>query len=84
MYGLNGKTEEIVLKNKSDTFEQNKVRKIEPKKNIFYFSFLIFQKDNFKIEAPDIGQIQKIRIGHNSKKLGSGWYLEKVIFYFMF
>jgi len=25
MYGLKGKTEEIVLKNKSDTFEKNKV-----------------------------------------------------------
>jgi hypothetical protein len=84
MYGLNGKTEEIVLKNKSDTFEQNKVRKIEPKKNIFYFSFLIFQKDNFKTEAHDIEQIQKIRIGHNSKKLISAWYLEKILFYFRF
>ncbi|CAM2710921.1 unnamed protein product [Rotaria socialis] len=60
MYGLNGKTEEIVLKNKSDTFERKAV-------------------DKFKIEAPDIGQIQKIRIGHNSEKLGSGWYLEKLL-----
>ncbi|CAF3703956.1 unnamed protein product, partial [Rotaria sordida] len=58
MYGLNGKTEEIILKNKSDSFERKSV-------------------DKFKIEAPDIGQIQKIRIGHNSEKFGSAWYLEK-------
>ncbi|CAF1287745.1 unnamed protein product [Rotaria sordida] len=60
MYGLNGKTEEIILKNKSDLFERKSV-------------------DKFKIEAPDIGQIQKIRIGHNSEKFGSAWYLEKVL-----
>ncbi|CAF4587849.1 unnamed protein product [Rotaria sp. Silwood1] len=60
IYGLNGKTEEIILKNKSDTFERNTA-------------------DKFKIEAPDIGQIQKIRIGHNSEKFGSAWYLEKVL-----
>jgi len=29
----------------------------------------------------DIGQIQKIRIGHNSEKMNSAWYLEKVRFY---
>ncbi|CAF2355156.1 unnamed protein product [Rotaria sp. Silwood2] len=60
IYGLNGKTEEIILKNKSDSFEQKAV-------------------DKFKLEAPDIGQIQKIRIGHNSEKFGSAWYLEKVL-----
>ncbi|CAF4048737.1 unnamed protein product, partial [Rotaria sordida] len=60
MYGLNGKTEEIILKNKSALFERKSV-------------------DKFKIEAPDIGQIQKIRIGHNSEKFGSAWYLEKVL-----
>jgi hypothetical protein len=30
------------------------------------------------MDAADIGQIQKIRIGHNSESLGSAWYLEKV------
>jgi len=80
MYGLKGKTEEIVLKNKSDTFEKNKVGIT---KSIFFLKLFIFifQKDNFKIEAPDIGQIQKIRIGHNSEHMNSAWYLEKVRFY---
>lgn len=36
------------------------------------------QVDKFKIEAPDVGEIQKIRIGHNSEKFGAAWYLEKV------
>ncbi|CAF0968400.1 unnamed protein product [Rotaria sp. Silwood1] len=35
--------------------------------------------DKFKIEAPNIGQIEKIRIGHNSEKFGAAWYLEKIL-----
>lgn len=38
----------------------------------------VLQKDTFKIEAADVGQIQKIRIGHNNEKMNSAWYLEKV------
>ncbi|CAF0982480.1 unnamed protein product [Didymodactylos carnosus] len=60
IYGVNGKTEELKLGNKSDTFERKKV-------------------DKFKLEATDVGQIVKIRIGHDSKGLGSGWFLEKVL-----
>ncbi|XP_063398724.1 lipoxygenase homology domain-containing protein 1-like isoform X1 [Mytilus trossulus] len=37
------------------------------------------QKDIFKIEALDVGQISKIRIGHDAKKLASGWHLNKVL-----
>lgn len=75
MYGLNGKTEEIILKSKTDTFERKAVRT----ENILSIYFiLIFQVDKFKIEAPDIGQIQKIRIGHHSEKMNAAWYLEKV------
>ena len=48
---------------------------------------LFLQVNKFKIEAQDIGQIQKIGIDHNLEKLSSGWYLEKVeqylIFYFI-
>ena len=29
--------------------------------------------DSFKIESEDIGKIDKIKIGHNGKGLGSGW-----------
>ncbi|XP_060788698.1 lipoxygenase homology domain-containing protein 1 [Neoarius graeffei] len=34
--------------------------------------------DIFKIEAKDVGNIFKIRIGHDGSGIGSGWYLEKV------
>lgn len=31
-----------------------------------------------QIEAKDVGNIFKIRIGHDGSGIGSGWYLEKV------
>ncbi|XP_066499349.1 lipoxygenase homology domain-containing protein 1 [Hoplias malabaricus] len=34
--------------------------------------------DIFKIEAKDVGNIFKIRIGHDGSGIGAGWYLEKV------
>ncbi len=55
------------------------------KKEISYFEDdLLSQVNKFKIEEADIGQIQKIRIGHNSEKIGSAWYLEKVRPYLIF
>lgn len=35
--------------------------------------------DVFKIEAVKLKKLKKIRIGHNGKRPGAGWYLEKVI-----
>ena len=35
--------------------------------------------DQFKLEDVDVGEIHKIRIGHDDAKLGSGWYLGKVM-----
>ncbi|CAF1135774.1 unnamed protein product [Rotaria sordida] len=60
IYGLHGRTEEILLKNEFDSFERKSI-------------------DKFKIEAPNVGQIERIRIGHNSEKFGSAWYLEKIL-----
>jgi hypothetical protein len=34
--------------------------------------------DDFKIEADDLGKIEKIKIGHNAKGIGSGWFLDFV------
>ncbi|XP_072269601.1 lipoxygenase homology domain-containing protein 1 [Pyxicephalus adspersus] len=34
--------------------------------------------DIFKIEALDVGKILKLRIGHDGKGFGDGWYLESV------
>ena len=34
--------------------------------------------DEFKIEADDLGKIEKIKIGHNSKGVAPGWFLDFV------
>jgi lipoxygenase homology domain-containing protein 1 len=36
-------------------------------------------KDEFCIECPSVGELKKIRIGHNNKGVGAGWFLSKVI-----
>lgn len=38
---------------------------------LIFFFFL-------QIEALDVGQIVKVRIGHDGKKFMSGWHLNKV------
>ena len=40
--------------------------------------------DRFKIEAIGLGDISKIRIGHDGTKSGAGWHLEKVASSFSF
>eukprot|EP00049_Salpingoeca_infusionum_P008102 m.131391 g.131391 ORF g.131391 m.131391 type:complete len:2461 (+) comp13915_c0_seq1:231-7613(+) len=35
--------------------------------------------DKFKIEAADLGELSKIRIGHDGAGAGAGWHLDKVI-----
>lgn len=32
----------------------------------------------FGVESPDLGNLTKIRIGHNGEGFGSGWFLDKV------
>jgi len=36
-------------------------------------------KDEFEIECPGVGKLDKIKIGHNNKGPGAGWYLNKII-----
>lgn len=53
----------------------------------FFFGFLSFQNsssvcvqlDEFIIEAVAIGQVSRVRIGHNGKGGGCGWFLDKVV-----
>ncbi|XP_060561299.1 lipoxygenase homology domain-containing protein 1-like [Ruditapes philippinarum] len=35
--------------------------------------------DKFKIEAADVGRIQKVRIGHGGTGTFSGWYMDKML-----
>ncbi|XP_035234693.1 lipoxygenase homology domain-containing protein 1 isoform X2 [Anguilla anguilla] len=36
-------------------------------------------EDKFTMEAPNLGKIRKITIGHNNKGSSAGWFLEKVL-----
>ncbi|XP_029436484.1 lipoxygenase homology domain-containing protein 1 [Rhinatrema bivittatum] len=36
-------------------------------------------EDKFTVDAPNMGKIRKITIGHNNKGSSAGWFLEKVI-----
>lgn len=35
-------------------------------------------EDKFTMEAPNLGRLQKITIGHNNKGSSAGWCLDKV------
>ena len=35
--------------------------------------------DEFLLEAPSLGTVSRVRIGHDNSGPGSGWYLDKVI-----
>lgn len=46
---------------------------------LIQLSSLYVQLDEFIIEAVAIGHIRRVRIGHNGKGGGCGWFLDKVI-----
>ncbi len=35
--------------------------------------------DVFKIEAVTLKHLKKVRIGHNGKRAGAGWFLDKIV-----
>lgn len=35
-------------------------------------------EDKFILDAPDLGQLMKINVGHNNKGSSAGWFLSKV------
>ena len=39
----------------------------------------MFRKDEFTVECPAVGGINKILIEHNNKGLSSGWFLDRVL-----
>ena len=34
--------------------------------------------DTFRLEAIDLGELVKLRIGHDNRGVGPGWFLDKV------
>ncbi|KAG7272797.1 hypothetical protein CRUP_017851 [Coryphaenoides rupestris] len=57
IYGEDGRTQVLDLKNRSNNFERGTT-------------------EIFKVEAHDVGKIYKIRIGHDGRGIGDGWFLE--------
>ena len=39
--------------------------------------------DTFRLEAIDLGELVKLRIGHDNRGVGPGWFLEKVSYYIL-
>ncbi|KAK7896482.1 hypothetical protein WMY93_021807 [Mugilogobius chulae] len=80
IYGDEGKTEVLTLKSRSNNFERGTTEifkvslKVRRTVNIYYSHILTSPQ----IEAQDVGKIYKIRIFHDGKGLGSGWFLETV------
>ncbi|XP_007465679.1 PREDICTED: lipoxygenase homology domain-containing protein 1 isoform X2 [Lipotes vexillifer] len=36
-------------------------------------------EDKFTVDAPDLGQLMKINVGHNNKGVSAGWFLSKIV-----
>ncbi|KAG5195720.1 hypothetical protein JEQ12_012015 [Ovis aries] len=36
-------------------------------------------EDKFMLDAPDLGQLMKINVGHNNKGASAGWFLSKIV-----
>ena len=66
LFGEHGDSGHIDLK----TSKNNSNNKFERK-----------SEDLFSVEAIDLGQLQKVRIGHDNKGGFAGWYLDKVYKY---
>ena len=42
------------------------------------FPVFCFSIDEFMIECPCLGRLEKVRIGHDNSGFGPGWFLEQV------
>lgn len=49
-------------------------RQLDNKKNNFEKG----TEEKFTIEAPNLGKVRKVTIGHNNKGSSAGWFVEKV------
>jgi len=64
MFGENDDSGKIMLKDNTDNAKRNKFER----KSL----------DIFTVEAVDIGDVKKIKIGHDGAGIGDGWYVEFV------
>uniref|UniRef100_A0A8C3USI3 Lipoxygenase homology domains 1 n=1 Tax=Catharus ustulatus TaxID=91951 RepID=A0A8C3USI3_CATUS len=64
IYGETGKTELIILENRSNNFERGATD--------------IFKVDVFTVKAIDLGELKKLRIRHDNTGTSPSWFLERV------
>lgn len=43
------------------------------------FLSALLQHDEFLIEAVSLGQVRRVRVGHDGRGGGCGWFLDKVM-----
>lgn len=55
-------------------FSHSGVRKLDNDKDNFEKG----AEDKFTLDAPNLGKLRKINIGHNNKGSSAGWFLAKV------
>lgn len=79
MYGDKGESGAIVLDDKKNNFEKGKY--VEMNCCDFFILSIEFlcRKDEFTIECPTVGEINKILIAHNNKGTAPGWFLDRII-----
>ena len=46
--------------------------------NLTVFKFSLSRMDTFRLEGIDLGELIKLRIGHDNRGVGPGWFLDKV------
>jgi len=44
-----------------------------------HYVVCVLQADEFLIEAVLLGQVRRVRVGHDGRGGGCGWYLDKVL-----
>lgn len=53
--------------------------KLDYTPKILFFTLCLAQADEFVIEAVSLGTLRRVRIGHDGRGGGCGWFLDKVL-----
>ena len=48
------------------------------RRTFLYFTNINLQTDTFDLEGIDLGELEKVTIGHDGAGSGSDWYLEQI------
>lgn len=81
LYGNKGESGAMILDDKKNNFEAGKfvLHSFIHSTCLFSSSYLSNRKDEFVIECPSVGEINKILIAHNNKGTAPGWFLDRII-----